>query len=178
MAILGIVLLRLIAPFFLFRFPLGGAILVLGFDFFDYWLLGIFGNREYHSAYQAFDKYLDLYGITFFALQVFRWEDAILRTTAFSLFIVRFIGILAFEATGLRAILFFLPNIFENFYLLIEAGKVREVHKLPTRWSYAVAVLIIAAVPKILQEYFMHYLEYPLGVGTIWREMEEFGRHL
>lgn len=189
MAFLFVVLLRLLAPFFLFRFPLGGAVLVLTFDMLDYWFLGAFGDSQHHSAYQEFDKYLDLYGITFFALVVFKWKEAVLRISGLSLFLLRFTGILAFEATGMRIFLFLLPNIFENFYLLVQAGRRERASPRwagrkgaitePARgWQYAALVLIIAAVPKILQEYFMHYLQYPLGAGMIWREIGEFSRSL
>lgn len=178
MAFILVVLLRLIAPFFLFRFPLGGAVLVLSFDMLDYWFLGAFGDSQHHSAYQEFDKYLDLYGITFFALQVLKWKESILRIPGLSLFLIRFIGILAFEATGARIFLFLLPNIFENFYLLVQAGRRKGVQVNAVRWQYAALILVIAAVPKIFQEYFMHYLQYPLGAGMIWRELGVFSRTL
>lgn len=178
MAFFLVVLFRLIAPFFVFRFPLGGAVLVLSFDFLDYWFLGILGDGQYHSAYQAFDKYLDLYGITFFALQVYKWKEVALRVSGLSLFLLRFIGILAFEATGMRIFLFLLPNIFENFYLLVQAGKKGGIPEAARQWQYAALILIVAAVPKVLQEYFMHYLQYPLGAGMIWRELGEFSRSL
>ncbi|MBI4134582.1 MAG: hypothetical protein HY471_00540 [Candidatus Sungbacteria bacterium] len=170
MAAYGVLILRLIVPLSIFRWPFAGALLSIAADAADSVIFRNFGWGFLHPEdYQLIDKYFDLYYLTFEALVVARWRENFLRNIGLGLFFLRFAGTLLFEATGLRLLLFFAPNIFENFYLLVQCMRKLfpwENALLPSR--HAVLLLLVSAFPKLIQEYIMHYMEYPLGIGTIW----------
>ena len=68
--------------------------------------------------YQRFDKWLDMYYLTIEAYITFSWRNKLARNAAVALFIFRFLGIGIFEVTGeqFRQLIFFFPNLFENFF--------------------------------------------------------------
>ena len=168
MIILIILALRLIIPFTIFRWPLLGGLLAFAADFYDFPLLNSFGwGFLTPETYQPVDKMLDIYYLSFEFLVALRWRDLLARKSAIAFFSWRLIGVIAFELTQMRKLLFFAPNIFEYFYLaLLTIKKFRPAFRL-TRKTLAIMLLVVG-VPKLVHEYILHYLEYPLGFRVIW----------
>ena len=149
-----IILLRLIVPLSILRWPLAGGILAMAAVASDVFVLQAFGWGLFEGdAYHRLDKLLDTYYIALECWVVLRWKDETARNVGVGLFVLRLAGLMAFEATGSRAVFLATPNIFENFYLLwLLFPRLRG--RLPL-------LLTIAAVPKVAQEYVMHYREFP-----------------
>ena len=149
-----IILIRLIVPLTIFRWPLAGGVLALIADALDIvlaTLLDLGGLWNYHNL----DKYLDTYYLTIEVIVAQRWE-ALPRWTATALFGYRVIGVILFEATNIRMFLFFFPSLFENFFLFYAAAQqfFPQYELTERRLALWLAVLL---VPKMVQEYFLHY---------------------
>ena len=152
-----IVLIRLIVPLTIFRWPLAGGVLALVADALDIVLASLIdlgGLWSYHSL----DKYLDTYYMGIEAVVAQRWA-ALPRWTATALFGYRLIGVVLFEATNIRLFLFFFPALFENFYLFYAALRRfwPDYDLTPKRLAFWLAVLL---VPKMVQEYVIHYARW------------------
>ena len=161
MAGLIVVIIRLVVPFSILRWPFWGAILAILGDISDVVLMDAFGwgwfeGRDYHS----YDKFFDTYYLGFECYAALKWREVLARRTAVVLFSWRLLGVIVFEIFKIRQLIFLAPNIFENFYLLVVGLKkffnfsVDSVKRL-------VIILLVAGIPKIIQEYIMHYLEFP-----------------
>jgi hypothetical protein len=161
MADLAVVIIRLIVPFSILRWPFWGALLAIAADCSDVILMDAFGwgwfeGRDYH----AYDKLFDTYYLSFEVYMALKWQEVLARRTAIVLFSWRLLGVIVFEIFKIRQLVFLAPNIFENFYLLVVglkkffAWRVDRVRRL-------VVLLLIAGIPKIIQEYIMHFMEFP-----------------
>ena len=152
-----IVVLRLIIPLAIFRWPLVGGVLALVADALDIVLASLIdlgGLWNYH----ALDKYLDTYYLGIEAVVAQRWA-ALPRLTATALFGYRLIGVALFEVTDIRLFLFIFPALFENFYLFYAALRrfFPDYVLTPRRLAVWLAVLL---VPKMIQEYSLHYARW------------------
>jgi hypothetical protein len=160
-ALVLIVIVRGLVPFLILRWPFWGLLICIAGDGFDVFALDLLHadvlDRNYHNV----DKVFDTYYLAFAAWVVWRrWtDDQLARLTALSLFALRFMGVVLHEITDIRAFFFVGANIFENFYIYV-AGRqeldrdyrIKNVRRL-------LLILLFAAVPKLLQEYVMHYRE-------------------
>ena len=149
-----IVLIRLIVPLTILRWPLYGGVLALLADALDIVLASVIdlgGLWNYHEL----DKYLDTYYLALEVIVAQRWE-ALPRWTATALFAYRLVGVVLFEATNVRMFLFFFPALFENFFLFVAVVlRFFPQHELTER---RIALwLAILLVPKMIQEYVIHY---------------------
>ncbi len=152
-----IVVLRLIIPLAIFRWPLVGGVLALAADALDIVLASLIdlgGLWNYH----ALDKLLDTYYLAIEAIVAQRWA-ALPRWTATALFGYRLTGVALFEVTDIRVFLFIFPALFENFYLFYAAlRRFFPAYDLtPRRLAVWLAVLL---VPKMIQEYVIHYARW------------------
>ncbi|TAK89723.1 hypothetical protein EPO04_01295 [Patescibacteria group bacterium] len=150
-----IVILRLLAPLLILRWPLTGVAASMALDAYDYQIIGS-SFIGYHN-YQVVDKLLDTYFLLIMGLTVRKWADARAKKIAYALIGWRLIGVIIFIGTGLEYVLFFFPNLFLDFYLF---------YALYTRWSrqstlitspaVAAAILVTMAIPKLVSEYTLH----------------------
>ncbi len=153
-----IVLIRLIIPLSIPRWPLLGGILSLVADALDI-VLATLLNRYAHLGglwdYHQLDKYLDTYYLAIEAGVAQRWAS-LPRWTATGLFGYRLIGVILFEVTDIRVFLFFFPAVFENFFLFYAAllQFFPQYDLTPRRLG---VWLVILLVPKMAQEYVLHY---------------------
>lgn len=165
MAPILVILLRLLVPLSIIRLPFAGVLLSIAVDAADVILLdalgwGIFTGKDYH----AIDKLFDTYYLVFACAASLKWRDVLARRTSVVLFLWRIAGVFAFEIAHVRQIIFFAPNIFENFYLLVTGlQKFFPQFRITTIRRLAI-LLVVAAVPKIAQEYIMHFKEFPTWV--------------
>lgn len=149
-----VLVVRLLVPLSIFRWPLWGAIASLIADALDVVFLTLVGGSQ---NYHAFDKYPDTYYFAIEAFVAYRLWPGNPRKIISVLFAIRFTGFVLFEVTGIRKMLFFFPNIFESFYLFMALWDRygREWYRLTPRWLTFWLVTLGAA--RIVQEYFLHW---------------------
>lgn len=164
--LLIIVFIRALAPFLIFRWPILGALICLIIaDNADVVLLEKFPSTIIsESFYHNFDKFFDTYYLLFLWIASRKWKHQFAKNIASILFLWRFIGFFTyeiltlgmhFELHSVRPIFLFAPNIMENFYFFM-AIMYRWFRKSVTRKNIIIG-LILVAIPKIVQEYVMHY---------------------
>lgn len=162
-SVIIVIIIRILAPLAILRWPFWGAILAIIADSADllvFDLLGYDHLRFSPDLYHPFDKVMDTYYLSLEFLVALRWQNQLARRTAIVLFIWRFVGFALFEITQHRVFFFFAPNIFENFYLFwVVILKYFPDFKLHTKKQLA-AILFVVSLPKVVQEYQMHYLEF------------------
>ena len=164
-----VILLRLLVPFTILRWPLAGTILailadtsdVLIFDYFDY---GFLSGIQYH----VLDKIFDMWQLFFEFLVVLRWKDVLAKNIGKFLFGWRFIGFVVFLIFGVREVFVFAPNIFEFFFLaMLIIWKFKPKFKLNKK--SLIIILLIVGIPNIIKEYLMH-LKYQDQVSNFFRD--------
>ena len=106
---------------------------------------------------------MDSYAFLFIIWVVWHWKDAWARRVALGLFGFRILGVILFWITGTRAMLFFFPNVFENFVivclLLFGMSKKKTLDIKPVQ---KVLMLSILSIAKFAQEFFQHFLDRQL----------------
>ena len=159
--------LRLLIPISIFRYRIIGAIASMVIDMLDVVLVDMLQSQlgepqvGFGDYYQRFDKWLDIYYLTFEAIVCFSWPNRLARNAALSLFMLRLIGIGAFEITGeeFRKLIFFFPNLFENFFIYYIICERFAPKFIPTTKTSLVTILAILYIPKFAQEYILHFAE-------------------
>lgn len=152
-----VILLRLLVPLLILRWPLAAGVACMLLDGADVIIVDLFGPGGMGPFYHLIDKYLDLYYLGLEALVSLRWVEAAPRRASIALYLYRLVGALAFELTGIRLLLVFFPNLFENwflFYLL----RCRFFPRLRLdTWPRVIVALALLYIPKFFQEYILHY---------------------
>ena len=164
MALLIVLALRLIVPISIFRWPLVGGVIAMLLDGADVILVDILNSFlgesiGYQFDYHSLDKWLDFYYLSFEFIVSLKWINRFARNTSVALFVFRTIGFVLFEVTGIRKILFFFPNLFENFFLYYLAAKRFFPKLIPRTLIQLAVVLAILYIPKFAQEWILHYKE-------------------
>jgi hypothetical protein len=162
--IIIIVALRIIVPLGIFRWPLALGIVSILLDGADVILanvlaplLGDAGNMGPH--YHQLDKVLDMYFLAFMAATSLRWNSHLARNTSLGLFAWRAIGFVLFEITGMRAVLLLFPNLFENFFVYYLVVRRFFPRIVPRTIKQLLITLVILAIPKLAQEWVLHYAQ-------------------
>lgn len=156
---LSVILLRFIAPLFIFPWPLWGTLASVLVDLGDWYFIHFRGPSDY-IFYQNWDKAMDLYYLTIAFVITFRWKDKLVQKVAGVLFIYRAVGDVIFWLTQKRTVLFLFPNLFENFFIfyLLFVFLFKKT-KLLTSWKIGGILFVFLGIPKIILEYFLHVLE-------------------
>jgi hypothetical protein len=128
---------------------------VIMVDLFGYNPAGAIGGF-YEAHYHQLDKVLDSYYLTIELIVSLRWDERIARVTSVWLYVWRILGVVVFEVTKLRPVLFFAPNLFENFFLFIAATRRWWPAWRITTGKRLAVVLLLLYLPKIPQEYVLH----------------------
>jgi len=164
MGVLIIIGLRLVVPITIVRWPLWGGIIAMLLDGADVIIADALslitqepGGMGTH--YHALDKWLDMYYLTLEAGLSLRWKHRIARITGVILFLYRVIGSVNFEISGARIVLFFFPNLFENFFLFYGAAVRFAPRLLPHTARTLLLALLILSIPKFIQEWILHYAQ-------------------
>jgi hypothetical protein len=154
-----IVLFRLIVPLSIFRWPLAGGIASMIADALDVVLIEVIGLGGFDGHYHTTDKLLDTYYLAIEWFVAFRWDSPWARWPAIVLFPYRIIGVVLFEITGRRVMLFIFPNQFENWWLycLFVARFFPSIY--PRSWRTTAIPMVLLLIPKMGQEYLLHYRE-------------------
>ena len=156
-----VVAIRVVVPLSIFRWPFFGAVASIIADALDIVLVTLlhrYAGLPPVWSYHEFDKYLDTY---YLAIEVFvaqRWPE-LPRWIASVLFVDRLIGFALFEATGVRVFLFAFPALIDFYFLFYTAARqFAPSYELTPRRH--VAWLIILLIPKMFQEYAIHYARW------------------
>ncbi len=151
--------LRLVVPLVILRRPLLGGVLAMLLDGADVIIVEFFGPGGMGRHYHSLDKVLDLYYLGLEAFVSLRWQERLARRTSVGLYLYRLVGVLLFEVTDIRWLLFAFPNLFENWFLfyLIRCRFFPKL-RLDT-WRRIAVTLGLLYVPKLGQEYLLHVAE-------------------
>lgn len=169
MAIIAVTLCRLLLPLAITTWPLGGVLASLLMDAVDLQIITAL-TRQQFSAYQQWDKALDLYYLTFAWLVSRSWRNTLARKTSNRLIAIRIIGVGLFTFTLHRPLLFFFPNLFEHFYLYyLSYWRIYRREPFRSRWALALTLAALLTL-KLGQEYVIHYghIRYWEWVYAAW----------
>jgi hypothetical protein len=151
----AVVATRFILPLWIPLFPLPAILGCLIVDAADQPIFQTFTHVDL-SSYQSYDKALDIFYLSIAMLTMYRnWKSRPAIEVGRVLFYLRLVGVLAFETTGWRWLLFLLPNAFEYYFIFYEAIRSRWT---PTRLRahfYIVSAAVIWIL-KLPQEYWIH----------------------
>lgn len=164
MAAIIVIALRLVVPLTILRWPLAGALASMVLDAVDVILVDAIASvlgepGEFGPFYAQIDKWLDLWYLSLELVVVRRWTETLVRRAATGLFVWRLIGVILFEISGDRQLLFVFPNLFENLFLYVLIVR-RFAPRLEPRTGPQLAlVLVVLFIPKAIQEYILHWEE-------------------
>ena len=121
---------------------------------------GCWASRPgFGPVYAELDKWLDLYYLTIEAYVASRWAEALLRWSALLLFAWRVVGVVVFSLTALEGSLLVSPNLFENLFLYVVIVRRIAPRFLPRTLAQMLLLLVVLWIPKILQEWVLHWQE-------------------
>jgi hypothetical protein len=132
-----------------------GGLLSLFLDGLD-WRINIFNLANIHANYVVMDKLLDFYYLTIELFIITKWKSIFAKRIGIGLYLLRIVGVVLLAITGKGYFLFIFPNIFENFFLFYLAVKHIRGREINLSAITLFSSVIILAVPKLIQEYFMH----------------------
>lgn len=149
---------RLFIPILVLFSPFWGIVTTMLADSLDWKLIQVVTSLD-SITYQSWDKLMDLYSSLFILWILRNWKDIWARKVATMLFGYRLIGLILFWITGIESLLFFFPNVFENFVLLtLLLLWQSKKHKLKLNAFQKIIMLFVLIVPKFIHEYFQHFL--------------------
>ena len=165
-----ILLLRLIIPLTIFRWPLWGAVASLLIDALDCQIATAFGCSI--PNYILRDKYLDLYYLTIELAVSRKWANKIASKAALVLYIWRLAGMVIFHLTGEEKWLIIAPNIFEYFFLFIVLLQFLEKETKTKFWLDSPKrlwrLLTFLFIIKTPQEIVLHSWKEPAQAFYSW----------
>jgi hypothetical protein len=152
-----VIILRLVVPLSIRRWPLWGTMACLVLDATDVILIDVIKMGDF-TNYAQVDKLLDVYYLSFALVVSLHWSDKLAKKTSIILFVYRLIGVILFELTQLRFLLFIFPNMFENWFLFW-AARNRYFAQWQLTTKRLLFTLIALLIPKLAQEYVLHVRE-------------------
>lgn len=170
---LVILLLRLVVPLGIPRWPLIMGVLAMAIDAIDVIIVDAIGSSAlWDERYAEIDKLLDTYYLSFEAFVAWRWSNPWARLPALLLFVDRFVGALLYELSGARWLLLLFPNLFENWWLYCLVVERFWPRLSPVSPRTVALPLLLLAVPKFAQEYALHVAQvHP----WMWVRLRLFG---
>jgi hypothetical protein len=167
-----IVVLRLLVPLAIPRYPLPGILSAFLLDAIDKTVFQRLTSLNL-DFYQSYDKALDNYYLTIAYIATLRnWTNLFSFRVSRFLFYYRLVGALAFELSGIRAILVIFPNTFEYFFDFYEIVRLRWDPRRLDRGLVLRAAAFIWIVIKLPQEYIIHIAQVS---ATGWIKANIFG---
>ncbi len=154
-----VIALRLLIPLTILRWPLFGGIASMIIDTLDVVLISLMHLGGFDGRYHTVDKVLDSYYLSIEFYVALGWTNAWARWPALLLFPYRMIGVVLFEITHDRIMLFIFPNLFENWWLYVAAVTRFWPQLTPSSWRSTLTPLGLLLVPKMAQEYLLHFAE-------------------
>ncbi len=154
-----VIALRILVPLLIFRKNLTGGIIAMLLDGCDVILIDLLKLGGFGGHYHQIDKVLDTYYLGIEAVVAYGWSNQYERLPALALFAFRIVGVVLFELTERRIVLFLFPNMFENWWLYVVAVRRLKPAWTPTSWLGVAVPMAVLFVPKMGQEYLLHFTE-------------------
>ncbi len=147
---------RLFLPLLIPYFPVPALLACLILDSIDQSIFQQFPAIPL-DGYQSYDKALDVYYLSVAYLSTLRnWTNqGAFRMSQF-LYYYRMIGVVAFELTQNRTILFIFPNTFEYFFLFVELVRWGWKTERMGKWTVILSAAAIWIFIKLPQEWWIH----------------------
>lgn len=161
MAWIIVILFRLIVPLYILRSPLLGSILAIIADNLDVVILDTLGTKDF-GAYNQVDKILDTYFYLIQGYTLLSWKNNLARKTGMFLLGYRIIGVIIYEITHARILLFIFPNVFIFFYMFYLIYKAIFKKEPFTTLPRMVPYLAILTLFKLGHEYLLHVVQFPI----------------
>ena len=147
---------RLVLPLLIPYYPVPALLACMILDSADQSIFQKFPSIPL-EGYQSYDKALDIYYLSIAYLSTLRnWTNQTAFRMSQFLYYYRMVGVIAFELTQVRAILFIFPNTFEYFFLFVEAVRLGWDTKRMGRWTVILAAAGIWIFIKLPQEWWIH----------------------
>ncbi len=109
------------------------------------------------DGYQSYDKALDIYYLSLAYISTMRnWHNQFAFRVSRFLFYYRLVGNVAFELSGVRALLLIFPNTFEYFFIFYELVRLRWDPVRMSKRTLLIAAAAIWIVIKLPQEWWIH----------------------
>lgn len=156
-----VLVMRLLVPVTILKWPFWGGVASLIADYYDFSILNHFYPGGF-GEYQRLDKLLDTYYLCFELYAVYRWTNIKARKTGLVLFLYRIMGVTLFIFTNVQQILFAFPNLFE-MYFLAYSGFLTFFKKEPDlakKWLRAILAGLF--IYKIALEFTLHVSDFHL----------------
>jgi hypothetical protein len=170
-----VVAARLLLPLAIFRYPLPAIIACLVLDAVDQTIFQVFTTLNL-DGYQPYDKALDVFYLSIAYIATLRnWTSLFAFQASRFLFYYRLVGVLAFNITEIRWLLFMFPNTFEYFFIFYELVRTRWNPVRLSRKAWIIAVAAIWIVIKLPQEWWIHIAKLDM---TDFIKMHIFGAEL
>lgn len=168
---------RVVGSLLVLRWPFWGGVVAVICDLFDLLLFDLavrYAGWPGFGGYQSFDKWADQVYLGAFLVVALRQFAPGPRWIAAALWLFRFAGFVGFE-TGLlaREALFFVPNVFELWFLAV-AFSLRYRPGFAWTPGRTAAVLAILLAAKLVQEWALHVarlfdaMTFLGALGAIW----------
>lgn len=151
--------LRLFVPLLILRYWVAGGIVAMLLDGADVIITDALDLGGFGDHYAELDKVLDSYYLTLELLVALGWRNAWARLPAVALFAYRLIGVALFEFTEARIFLFIFPNMFENWWLYVAVVMKWFPRAVPHDFRTLIIPMFALLVPKMAQEYLLHFAE-------------------
>ena len=155
-----VVLLRLVGPLLILRRPLTGGLLAMTLDLLDVVIVEQISTGGMGDHYSALDKGLDTYYLSLEAWVAYQWTERLPRLVALVSFFYRLLGVILFELTGTRWLLFVFPNLFENWFLFVAARNRFFPGLALETWPQVLRWLLVLYIPKLGQEWMLHIQDF------------------
>ncbi len=180
--IVAVVLARLLVPLLIIRWPLPAIVASLIIDAVDQTVFQAVAPGADLSGYQTYDKALDIYYLVIAYISTLRnWTSPFAVSIARFLIYYRLIGVVLFELTGERGILFIFPNTFEYFFIFYESVRLFWDPRRMSRRVLLGATAFIWIFIKLPQEWWIHIAQidttdliqediFGVPAGTPWLE--------
>jgi len=182
LVIIAVILARLLVPLLIPRWPLPAILASLIIDAVDQSVFQAVAPDADLTGYQTYDKALDIYYLVIAYISTLRnWTNPFALKMARFLIYYRLVGVVLFELSGIREILFIFPNTFEYFFIFYEAVRLFWDPRRMSRKVIIGATAFIWIFIKLPQEWWIHIAQLDLtdivqedifGVpaGTPWLE--------
>ena len=179
---LGVVLSRLLVPLLIIRFPLPAIVACLVIDAVDQTVFQAIAPDADLTGYQSYDKALDIYYLVIAYTATLRnWTNQFAVEVARFLIFYRLVGVVLFELSEVRGVLFIFPNTFEYFFIFYESVRLFWDPRRMSRRVIIGATAFIWIFIKLPQEWWIHIAQldttdfvqetiFGVPAGTPWLE--------
>jgi hypothetical protein len=161
--IVAVILLRLLVPLLIIRWPLPAIVACLIIDAVDQTVFQAVAPDADLTGYQTYDKALDIYYLVIAYIATLRnWTNRFALEVARFLIFYRLVGVVLFELSGVREILLIFPNTFEYLFIFYESVRLFWDPRRMSRKVILGATAFIWIFIKLPQEYWIHVAQLDL----------------